>query len=101
MLKIVPSLECLRQILPEQIVRLLGIVSQAMLAATAANDVRIGRWSSRGGSYRSIQRLYGSKINWLQLNFVFFKKNRLKKEEVYLLTGDETVVTKSGKSTLD
>ena len=27
-------LECLSQILPEQIVRLLGIVSQAMLAAT-------------------------------------------------------------------
>jgi putative transposase len=101
MLKIMPCLECLSQILPEQIVRLLGIVSQAMLAATVANDVRIGRWSSKGGSYRSIQRLYGTMVNWPQLNWLFFKTNRLKKEEVYLLTGDETVVTKSGKSTLD
>jgi len=100
MLKIMPSLECLSPIFPKQLVRLLGIVSQAMLCCNGRiTMLGLSRWSSKGGSYRSIQRLYGTMANWPQLNWLFFKTNRLKKEEVYLLTGDETVVTKSGKST--
>jgi putative transposase len=100
MLKIMPCLECLSQIFPKQLVRLLGIVSQAMLCCNGRiTMLGLSRWSSKGGSYRSIQRLYGSTVNWLQLNWLFFKANRLKKEEVYLLAGDETTVTKSGNST--
>ena len=100
MLKIMPCLECLSQIFPKQFVRLLGIVSQAMLCCNGRiTMLGLSRWSSKGGSYRSIQRLYGSTVNWLQLNWLFFKANRLKKEEVYLLAGDETTVTKSGNST--
>ena len=100
MLKIMPSLECLSRIFPKQLVRLLGIVSQAMLCCNGRiTMLGLSRWSIKGGSYRSIQRLYGTTVNWPQLNWLFFKTNCLKKEEVYLLTGDETVVTKSGKAT--
>jgi len=59
----------------------------------------LSRWSDKGGSYRSIQRFYGSTVNWLQVNWLFFKTHRFKENEVYLLTGDESTVTKSGKST--
>ncbi|MBF0259651.1 MAG: transposase [Desulfamplus sp.] len=100
MSKIMPYLEFLSQNFPKQFVRLLGVVSQAMLCCKGRITMHgLSRWSGKGGSYRSIQRLYGSTVNWLQLNWLFFKKHRLKKDEVYLLAGDETTVTKSGKST--
>jgi putative transposase len=100
MLKIMPCLECLSRIFPKKLVRLLGIVSQAMLCCNGRiTMLGLSRWGIKGGSYRSIQRLYGSTVNWLQLNWLFLKTNRLKKDEFYLLAGDETTVTKSGKST--
>lgn len=100
MLEIMPYLECLSQNFPKKIVRLLGIVSGAMLCCKGRiTMLGLSRWSGKGGSYRSIQRFYGSKVDWLHLNWLFFKKHRLKQEEVYLLAGDETTVTKSGKST--
>ena len=100
MLNIMPHLECLGKTFPKQFVRLLGIVCQSMLCCKGRITMRgLSRWSGKGGSYRSIQRLYGSTVNWLQINWLFFKTHRLKENEVYLLTGDETTVTKSGKST--
>ena len=100
MLKIMPYLECLSQTFSKKIVNLLAIVSQSMLCCKGRiTMLGLSRWSGKGGSYRNIQRFYGSTVNWLQLNWLFFKAHRLKQEEVYLLTGDETTVTKSGKST--
>ncbi len=88
------------QTFPKQFVRLLGIVCQSMLCCKGRiTMLGLSRWSGKGGSYRSIQRLYGSTVNWLQINWLFFKTHRFKENEVYLLTGDETTVTKSGKST--
>ena len=100
MLNIMPHLECLGQHFPKQFVKLLGIVCQSMLCCKGRiTMLGLSRWSGKGGSYRSIQRLYGRSVNWLRINWVFFKTHRFKKDEVYLLTGDETTVTKSGKLT--
>jgi putative transposase len=60
--------------------------------------LNLSRWSSKGGSYRSIQRFYRTKVCWLNINWLFFCTHRLK-EEIYLLAGDETTITKSGKCT--
>lgn len=100
MLNIMTYLECLSQNFPKQFVRLLGIVCQSMLCCKGRiTMLGLSRWSGKGGSYRSIQRLYGSTVDWLQINWLFFRMHRFKEDEVYLLTGDETTVTKSGKST--
>ena len=100
MLKIMPYLECLSQTFSKKIVNLLAIVSQSMLCCKGRITMMgLRRWSGKGGSYCNIQLFYASTVNWLQLNWLFFKAHRLKQEKVSLLTCDETTVTKSGKST--
>ncbi len=57
----------------------------------------LSRWSGKGGSYRTITRFFNSNINWETLNWMFIKTHLIKKGSVYLLGGDEVVVSKSGK----
>lgn len=59
----------------------------------------MSRWTGKGGSYRNIQRFFYSVIPWTKLFWVFFQQYLLKAEDVYILVGDESVVTKSGKKT--
>ncbi len=57
----------------------------------------LSRWSEKGGSYRTITRFFYSTINWEIINWLFIKTHLIKKGSVYLLGGDEVVVSKSGK----
>lgn len=59
----------------------------------------ISRWAGKGGSYRTVQRFFHSVIPWAKVFWLFFRQHLLKREEVYLLAGDECVVSKSGKQT--
>ena len=59
----------------------------------------ISRWTSQGGSYRTIQRFYNTLLPWGRLCWVFFRTHLWDPESVYLLAGDETIVPKSGKET--
>jgi hypothetical protein len=59
----------------------------------------LSRWSEKGGSYRTITRFFHSKINWEEINWSFIKMHLTKKGSIYLLAGDEVVVSKSGKHT--
>jgi len=59
----------------------------------------ISRWAGTGGSYRSIQRFFYTVIPWSQVFWEFLRTNLIKEDDVYLLAGDECVVTKSGKKT--
>jgi putative transposase len=59
----------------------------------------ISRWTEAGGSYRTIQRFFKTEINWSNLNFLLFINFIYKESEVYLIAGDTTTVTKSGKDT--
>lgn len=58
----------------------------------------ISRWSKKGGSYRTINRFFHSNIDWVSINWMLIKSHLLKKS-VYILAGDEVVVSKSGKKT--
>jgi len=58
----------------------------------------LSRWSEKGGSYRTINRFFHSKIDWLAINWIVIKSNLLQ-GKVYILAGDEVVVSKSGKKT--
>ena len=57
----------------------------------------LSRWSGTGRSYRTIQRFYATGIPWAQVLWQFFCQTLFRKEETYLLAGDECVDSKAGK----
>ena len=71
-----------------------------VLAMTGGVTMRnISRWTSKGGSYRTIQRFYNTRLPWGTLSWVFFRRHLFDPESVYLLAGDESIVAKSGEHT--
>ena len=72
----------------------------AVLAMTGGVSIRnISRWTQKGGSYRTIQRFYNTRLPWVRLCWVFFRAHLYDPDDVYLLAGDETVLSKSGAQT--
>ena len=72
----------------------------AVLAMTGGVTMRnISRWTTQGGSYRTIQRFFTTVIPWHRLCWVFFAAHLSDPDDVYLLAGDETVVPKIGEKT--
>jgi IS4 transposase len=59
----------------------------------------ISRWTGTGGSYRTMLRFFHTVIPWATLFWLFFRKHLFRANEIYLLAGDEVVVSKSGKQT--
>ncbi len=59
----------------------------------------LSRWAGKGGSYRTIQRYYNTAIPWAQVFWQFFSHHLFQKGSVYILAGDESVVSKAGKKT--
>jgi len=59
----------------------------------------LSRWTEKGGSYRTIQRLYHSVLPWNALHWLFFRKSFLKLADEYIIAGDEVVVSKAGTKT--
>ena len=80
--------------------RQLGCVVFSLLSMTGrVNMLNISRWTLQGGSYRTIQRFFNTVLPWGRLFWVFFRVHLFDPESVYILAGDETVVSKSGQST--
>ena len=61
----------------------------------------ISRWAEKGGSYRTIQRFFNGTYDWSKLRWALIKQYLTIKGtgSVWLIAGDEVVVTKSGKQT--
>jgi putative transposase len=80
--------------------RRLSRIILAMLAMTGrVTMLGLSRWAGKGGSYRTVQRYFGEKIAWAQLYWQFFVGHLYQPQREYILAGDESVVTKSGKQT--
>ncbi|MGE5417919.1 MAG: transposase [Acidobacteriota bacterium] len=78
----------------------LSRIIAAMLAMTGrVTMLGISRWSGNGGSYRTIQRFYTTAIPWAQVFWQLFRGRLMEKDNIYLLAGDECVVSKAGKKT--
>lgn len=77
-------------------------MNQIVLALLSMNGritmLGMSRWTGEGGSYRTIQRWFATKIAWPQVFWQFFRHHLYKAGESYVLFGDEVVVPKSGKS---
>lgn len=76
----------------------LAVVLPALLVMSGrVTMLGISRWSEKGGSYRSIQRFFNRKLLWQEIQWCLIRDHLLDADDVYLLAGDEVVVTKSGK----
>ena len=80
--------------------RQLSVIVPAVLAMTGqVTMLNISRWTVKGGSYPTIRRLYNAPLMWLQINWSLSCHQLKEAGGIFLLVGDETVVTKSGKKT--
>jgi DDE superfamily endonuclease len=100
MLDIIALLLCLHPEMTMTTIRQFSRITLAMLAMTGrVTMLGISRWTGHGASYRTVQRFFATVLPWASLFWLFFRTQLFQKADVYLLGGDETVVTKAGKHT--
>ena len=99
-MNIVALLQTLSPILSKTDTRRMRWIAQSILSMTGrVTMLGISRWTGKGGSYRTVQRFFNTSIPWLKIFFLFFKQHLFNIKFEYLLAGDESVITKSGKLT--
>lgn len=77
-----------------------AVIAQAMLSMTGRiTMLSLARWTAEGGSYRTINWFFATKLVWQELQVKFFQTHLFNPTDEYLVVGDETVVSKSGKET--
>ena len=92
--------QCLRPYVTATTLRQFSRITRALLVMTGRiTMLGLARWAGKGGSYRTVQRFFSTVIPWAMLFWVFFRQHVHRAAHVYLLAGDEVVVTKAGKHT--
>jgi DDE superfamily endonuclease len=100
MMDIVALLQCLRPHVTTTTHRRLSRITLALLMMTGRiTMLGISRWAGKGGSYRTVQRLFSTVLPWAMLFWVFFRQHVYGPADVYFVAGDEVIVTKAGKHT--
>jgi putative transposase len=100
MTEILALLQHIAPLLEKTTLRQMSQVIFGMLAISGRiTMLGISRWTERGGSYRTIQRFYHSKLPWRAMQWLFFRERFLNVEDEYIIAGDEVVVSKAGKDT--
>lgn len=80
--------------------RRLTVIAVALLTMTGrVTMLGISRWTGDGGSYRTIQRFFNSKIIWHEILVICVQYWFADADDIFLLAGDETIITKAGKQT--
>jgi len=91
---------CFEALVATMTIGQLAVISQAILTMTGRiTMLSISRWAEKGGSYRTIQRFFSTNLPWHEMKARFFETHLFNAEHEYILAGDETVVSKSGKQT--
>jgi putative transposase len=92
--------QCLRPHITTTTQRRLSRIILALLVMPGRiTMLGISRWAGKGGSYRTVQRLFSTVIPWAMLFWMFFRQHVHCPTDVYFVAGDEVIVTKAGKST--
>src|SRR6478672_13233790 len=96
----VALLQCLQPYVPATTLRQCSRIVRALLVMTG-RITRLGmsRWAGPGGSYRTIQRFFATVLPWGLLFWVFFRHHLYCPGDVYLVAGDDVIVTKAGTCT--
>jgi len=91
---------CLRPHVTATTLRQFSRIALALLVMSGRiTMLGLARWAGEGGSYRTVQRFFATVLPWAMLLWVFFRQHVYCPDDVYLLAGDEVVVTKAGKKT--
>jgi hypothetical protein len=100
MFDILLILQCLNTCMDSTSLKRLKIIVPALLAIPGrVTMLSISRWTGEGGSYRSVQRFFNTTIDWKNAQWALIRQYFLNSSDSFILAGDETVVTKSGKKT--
>lgn len=100
MLDIMMVLGSVSQCLDATTLRRLTRITEAMLSMTGrVTMLGLSRWTGPGGSYRTVQRFFCSRLNWCGLQWALIRCHLLADDDVILVSGDDVVATKSGKTT--
>lgn len=80
--------------------RRLAVIARAMLTVPGRiTMLSLSRWAGNGGSYRTIQRLFATRLPWAEMFVSFFETHLFNPRHEYIVVGDETVVGKAGRQT--
>ena len=97
---ILALLQCIQPQMSKTDLRRMSRVVVAIMSMTGRiTMLGISRWAGKGGSYRTVQRFFNTAISWPEVFSRFFEQHLYRPEGEYILVGDESVVTKSGKET--
>jgi putative transposase len=98
--EILALLQPITPLISKTTLRQLSRVVSGMLAMTGrVTMLGISRWAGKGGSYRTIQRLYSTRLPWLEIFCNLFRMLLFQAGDEYILAGDEVVVSKAGDET--
>lgn len=100
MTEIVALLQSIAPVVSATIVRQMSHVIYGMLVSNGRiTMLELSRWTEKGGSYRTLQRLYHTPLLWLQIQWIFFTSRFQQSDREYIVAGDEVVFGKAGKET--
>lgn len=78
----------------------LTVIAEAVFSLTGrVTMLGISRWAEKGGSYRTVQRFFATAFLWTALHIKFVESHLFNPWHEYILAGDATTITKSGKNT--
>ncbi len=91
---------CFETLVEATTIRQLRIIAETILSMSGRiTMLGISRWTGTGGSYRTVQRFFATVLPWTDLLVRFFQTHLFDSKSEYILAGDATTVTKSGKQT--
>ncbi len=100
MTEILALLQSIAPLLEKTTLRQLSQVIFGMLVASGRiTMLGLSRWTEKGGSYRTMQRLYHTVLPWHALHWLFFRARFLQAADEHIIVGDEVVVSKAGPKT--
>ena len=100
MTEILALLQNIAPLLEKTTLRQLSQVIFGMLVVSGRiTMLGLSRWTEKGGSYRTIQRLYHTVLPWNALHWLFFRACFLQAADEHIIVGDEVVVSKAGTKT--
>ncbi len=99
-MSILAFLLCLEPTLSHTSINQFALICEAIFTLTGrVTMLGISRLTNKGGSYRTVQRFFASTLPWLNIFWLLFQHYLYQADEIYLLAGDESIVTKSGNQT--
>ncbi len=97
---ILSLLACFQPLVATATMRHFSTIIPALLTMTGrVTMLSISRWTEKGGSYRTVQRFFATDVPWLKLLVKFFQTHLFALDHEFILAGDATTITKSGKQT--